>query len=118
MGEFEDKLNSILSSPEDMKKILGLAREIGGEGAPKDEGGAKAPDLSSLGDIDPKLFRIISRVMGEYASAKDDKTALAASLKPYLREERRSDLDRAVKAARIARAAKAALTELSGEGKK
>ena len=30
MGEFEEKLNSILSSPKDMEKILGLARELSG----------------------------------------------------------------------------------------
>ena len=28
MGEFEEKLNSILSSPEDMEKIMNLARSL------------------------------------------------------------------------------------------
>lgn len=33
MGEFEEKLNSILSSPEDMEKIMNLARSLSSSAA-------------------------------------------------------------------------------------
>lgn len=125
MGEFEDKLNGILSSPKDMEKILGLARELSGSlgSEPSATEGNKAESplgglgsvMNSFGDIDPKILTIISRLMGEYSSSKkDDKSALVASIKPYLREERREGLDRAVKIAKIAHIAKIALSEFSG----
>ena len=125
MGEFEDKLNGILSSPKDMEKILGLARELSGSQG----GGEKSTDaknneeaslgglgsvLNSFGDIDPKIFKIVSRLAGEYSSSKNDKTALVSSIKPYLRPERCTKLDQAVKIAKIAHIAKIALSEFSG----
>ena len=124
MGEFEDKLNSILSSPRDMEKILGLARELSGslgveKNAPEEKKTAQSLDslgstLDTFGDLDPKIFKIVSRLMGEYSSQKNDKSALVNSIKPYLRQERREGLDRAVKIAKIAHIAKIALSEFSG----
>ncbi|MGM9522351.1 MAG: hypothetical protein ACI3VB_07735 [Oscillospiraceae bacterium] len=120
MGEFEDKLNNILSSPKDMEKILGLARELsgslGGEKEKEPDPPPKSDDglFGSLGNIDPKLIGLISKLMGEYSSSSNDKTALVSSIKPYIREERREALDRAVKIAKLAHIAKIAFSEFSG----
>ena len=123
MSELEDKLNQILSSPEDMEKIMGMARSLSGSGgirepdAPKscDE---KPPDLgalsSLLGNIDPKLIQLFSRVMREYSSQENDKSALLSAIKPYLKEERREKIDKAAEVAKMARLARAALSEFSG----
>ena len=114
MAGFEDALNSILSSPQDMEKILGLARELSGsaESQPKE---APEPGPQSLGDLDPKLMRVFGKIMGEFNSGADDKTALMASIKPYVRPERRETLDKAVKIARFARLARLAMSELGGD---
>lgn len=119
MGEFEDRLNSILSSPEDMEKILGLARELSGSVGKANERQKEKPSSSSSGStnsagIDPKLIALFSRIMGEYSSANNDKTALISSIKPYVKEERRNVLDKAVKIARLTHVAKLALSEFSG----
>lgn len=121
MGEFEDTLQSILSSPKEMEKILGLAREITGSvGEASDSQSPEPPpktatEAPGLGDLNPKLLGILGKLMGEFSSKKDDKSALISSMKPYVRPERRATLDRAVKIARIARIARAALDEFGGE---
>jgi len=120
MSELEEKLNSILSSPAEMEKIMGLARELSGSlGARQDtpQGGepqaheqAKSPD-----GPDARTLRIVSRVMAEYSSQSGDKSALLSAMKPYLREERRAAVDRAAEIAKLTHAARAVLAEL-GKG--
>lgn len=117
MGEFEDALNSILSSPKDMEKILGLARELSGSAGSeeREEPPKSGPEIPGLGEISPKLLSVFGRIMGELNSKDDGKAALLASMKPYVRPERREALDRAVKIARIARIARTAINELGGD---
>lgn len=120
MGEFEDKLNKILSSPEDMEKIMGLAKTLSisseedKEKPPSGKGDAKDSSSSPFGDIDPKIFSIVTKLMGEYSSRKNDKSELIRALKPYLREERREQMDNAMKMAKLAKIAKTAFSEFSG----
>ncbi len=122
MSEFDDKLNKILSSPEDMEKILNMARSLtGASSAPAEGGGEQAPatpDLgsisSALGDLDPKLFRMVTRLASEYKSGNNDKSALLNAMKPYLREDRHAKIDKAAEIAKLARLAKVAFSELSG----
>ena len=117
MGEFEDALNSILSSPKDMEKIMGLARELSGSAGPQswEEPPAQDPGIPGLGDISPKLLGVLGRIMGELKSGDDGKAALLASMRPYIRPERREALDKALKIARIARIARLAMSELGGD---
>lgn len=118
MSELEDKLNSILSSPAEMEKIMGLARSLSDSMKTPDDKPADVEKAAfSLGDLDPKMFRLMSRLMGEYSGHSDDKTALLTAMKPYLREERQKTVDRAVELARLAKLARIAFTELSGDEK-
>lgn len=124
MSELEDKLNKILSSPADMEKIMGIARSLSGslgsQASSEDsaEGAKAAPDLSaitsSLKDIDPKIFRLMTRLVGEYTSGKNDKAALLNAIKPYLKEDRRAKVDKAAEIAKLAKLAKVALAEFTG----
>ncbi len=120
MGDFEEMLGSILSSPKDMEKIMGLARELTGSGEGGEKEADKKPEPSAaaipdLGGISPKMLGVIGRLMGQLRSEGDGKAALVNSMKPYVRPERREALDRAVKIARVARLARLAVTELGGE---
>jgi hypothetical protein len=126
MGEFEDKLSKILSSPEDMEKIAGLARSLSGgsdahEAAAQPEaptGGARDDNPLSglLGGLDPMTLNIAMRLMREYSSGGSDKTALIDALRPYLREDKRAKIDRAAEIAKLARIARVAFAEFSGGG--
>ncbi len=122
MSEFEDKLNSLLSDPDQFGKVAEMAKNLmdgglgeklsgmfGGDapqdGAPKQE--PAVPDADMLAG----LSRVISA-----ANTGSDKTALLEAMKPYLAEKRRGKVDRAMKIARIARIAGAAFGENGGAG--
>ena len=105
MSEFEEKLNSILSDPESMGKIMDLARGLTGS---KEE-----PKLP-FGDIDPKMIGIMTRLMKEYNTTESDKTALLSAMKPYVKSENREALDKAGSVLKMTRLAKIALTEFGG----
>jgi hypothetical protein len=117
MSEFEDKLNSILSSPKEMEKILELARsfsgsETAGTAEVKHEG--KEP-IPGMGDFDPQMLGMLGRLMKEYTTAGgDEKLEILRMMKPYLKEERQTGLLKALEIAKIAKMAKIAFSELSG----
>ena len=109
MGEFEDKLNSILSSPKDMEKIMDIARGLSAS-IPKADDMPKNP----FGDIDPKMIGIMTRLFKEYTTTKSDKTALLSAIKPYVKSENRQALDKAGEILKISRIAKIAFSEFGG----
>lgn len=125
MSDFEDKLNSILSSPSEMEKIVNLARSISNSSEIKDEGAANNnkksdngnPDEASFpfGNMDPRIFRIMTKIMSAYSTSdSSDKNQLIGALKPYLKKDRQQQIDRAVEIAKLAHLAKIALSEFSG----
>lgn len=117
MGELEDKINSILSSPEEMQKIMGLARSISGSVGESTKGDSPNAEkvASPLGDIDPKMFKVMTKILGEYSSSpKSEKGALLSAMKPYLKDDRRKAVERGIEIARLAKMARLALSEFSG----
>lgn len=101
MDGLEDKLNAILSDPEAMGKISDMAKSLfrGGEDA-----GDGRPD-----DGDESLIRRAGQLLRRDA-LRPDETALLTALRPFLSEERRARLDRAIKIARLT-----SLARLAGE---
>ena len=115
MGEFEEKLNAILSNPDALAQVANLAQSLNlgggsenGDGAAP-EGGAE-PDLSGLsglgdllGQIDPgllgKLLPLVGVLTGNGGS--DERLQLLYALRPFLKPERRDKVERAVKTARL-----------------
>ncbi|MCL2402264.1 MAG: hypothetical protein FWC90_06435 [Oscillospiraceae bacterium] len=135
MSEFEDKISKILSSPEDMEKIMNMAKSFSSSLGSEKEGTSPAeehngmPDLGALasmlgggsagdllGNMDPKVFGMIGRVLAEYSSNTNDKTDLISAVKPYLKEDRREKIDKATDMARLARLARLAFSEFKGGG--
>ena len=109
MSEFEDKLNSILSSPKDMEKIMALARSISGE----DGENSRTPETDN--GLDPKMLSMLTKLLGSYRSAEGDgKLEILRVMTPYLRRERQESLKRAVEVAKMAKIARLALTEFNG----
>jgi len=107
MNDFEDKLNRILSDPEEMDKISRLAAQLVGGAAP---GEAKPPHDAESG------FPDLKGLLGKAGSGKNDKAALLAALSPYLRPERRQKLQRALRLAQAARIAGFAMEAYGGDG--
>ena len=115
MADFEDKLNSILGNQEAMGQIMALARSLSGgeeekEQAPEAPLQESAPQQESLFDsLDPEMIQMGMRLMREFQSPDDQKTALLQALKPFLREERRQRLDRAAQIVSMSRLIRTAL---------
>ena len=137
MAEFEEKLNSILGNQEAMEQIMALARSLSGEKGegttpdrppeegepprreepPGDEEGRSGPDLSKLlGEVDPGMLQMGMRLFREYQSSDDRNAALLQALRPFLKEERRAKLDKAVRIARMTRLIRAALESMGEKG--
>lgn len=129
MDDFEEKLNSILSSPEAMGQIMALANSISGQPGegetPEDEpasvtgpgpadSGSENP-LSFLQNLDPSMIQKVMALYGEYNRSNDEKTALLQAMKPFLRKERQVKLDKAVQIARFSRVIRAALEQFKGD---
>ena len=114
MSEFEDKLNAILSNPEAMAQVMGLAQSLSGSdafGSEQQHGGSKGnhtdnvgSSFGNLGDlfsqIDPKMIERLLPLIGELSRGdNDERMQLLYALRPFLKEERRDKIERAVKAA-------------------
>ena len=87
------------------------------------EGEGSAPDLSALlgmlgggADIDPRLIQIALTVFSEYSAQDNEKAALLAALKPFLRGERLEKMEKAEKIARLSRVVRTAIRLFREEG--
>lgn len=123
MAELEEKLNAILGDQEAMGKIMALARSLsGGQGetAPEGagppegnrEGEAPSPDPDwgdLLGQVDPETLRKGLAIVRQVREGEDRSAALLSALRPFVREDRRGRLDRAMELTRTARLIRAVL---------
>lgn len=116
MNEFEDKLSSILSNPEEMAKITRLAGQLMGGNAPGENEPPPSTAQPEDGGFDPGMLGRLQGLMGSLSGKSDDKAGLFKALAPYLREERRVKLQKALRLAKAAKLAGAALGEFGGEG--
>lgn len=130
MGEFEEKLNSVLSNPEAMSQIMNLAQSLnlgggsGGEEAPRSgpedssdpppppSGGSAGDGLGGLGNladlggllgqIDPKWINRLLPLVGELTGGgNDERMQLLYALRPFLKPERRDKVERAARTAKL-----------------
>ena len=103
MGELEDRINSVLNDPRQMERIMDMARSLmGGETPPAS--GFEAPD--------PELTARLGSLL---QSGGGERRALLEALRPWLSPRRSEKLERAMRMARGARRAAAALGETGGE---
>jgi len=103
MNELEEKLNALLSNPQLMQQIAGLAQTMGGAAAeqpalPPEE---HAPGLPSL---DPRQIQLILQAVNQ-TGVDQNQHALLSALSPYLSTGKLSKLEKAMRASRIAGAA-------------
>lgn len=107
MNELEEQLSSILSDPEQMEKIAGLARSLMGSGE------SSAPHTPpEVPGFDASLLQKMSRLMQSGGEGREQ--ALLKAMEPYLSEKRRGKLDRALQLAKLARIARFAIGETGG----
>lgn len=117
MDDFEEKLNSILASPETMGQIMALADSLTGQSeeasstppsVPVSPPVSAANPLAMLQNLDPAMLRTVGSLFQEYNRADDEKTALLQALHPFLREERWTKVEKAIQITRLSRVIRAA----------
>jgi len=134
VSELEGMINGILSNPEEMKKIMEMAGKImgpesGNNSAMPPESGTPAAqpgddtlpeiDIGSLAAAAPSLLNsgtvkkmlaspIVRNMIGEAMHPNNDKKELFNALKPWISEERRHKLEKAIVFAKVMRVAGAA----------
>ncbi len=109
MEGMEARLDQILGDPKAMNAIADLAQKLmaggqDGEAPPQPPKEASAPALAGL------LGKLSANGGGDSRQRQ-----LLQAMRPYLKEERRRKMDRALRLARMARLAETALSQLGGE---
>ena len=107
MAEMEDKINSILSDPNMMQQIMSMAQALGGDNSQKEEISSQ-PQNFSIPDIDLATVQRITGLARQSGIDKREQSLLKA-LGGYLNKERISRLEKAMRAAKMAKIATSAL---------
>ena len=101
MDEMEDKLNAVLNNPQMMQQIMSLAQSMNTSSAKQD---APPPKNDVFPDIDLGMLQKISG-LAQQSGVDRNQQALLKALGPYLSRERIGKLEKAMRAAKVARMA-------------
>lgn len=104
MTEMEEKLGAILNNPQMMQTIMSMAQSLGQE-HPSEDSVNTAP-TSGMPEMDFSMLQKLSTLAGQSGEDSQQK-ALLQALSPYLSDGRIHKLERAMRAARIAKVASA-----------
>ena len=108
MDEMEEKLNSILGNPQMMEQIMAMAQSMGG--APPQKSSPPPKSDASFPGLALAAIQKISALTQQSSIDKREK-ALLSALGAYLPRERLSKLEKAMRAAKIAKVASSALNQ-------
>ena len=95
MAEMDDKLGAILNNPAMMQQIMAMAQSLGQQAPPKEE---------TPPPFDPAIMQKIMG-LGTQTSIDSNQQALLTALNPYLPHQRLSKLEKAMRAAKLAKLA-------------
>ena len=109
MSDIEDKINSILGNPDELKRITQLASRLMGSPASDDAPPDEVSTAASDSGLDPELIARLGSLM---SSGGSEKTALLNAMAPYMSEPRREKLKKAMRFARMAKLAGAMFGEM------
>lgn len=99
MSELEEKLNSVLSNPQLMQQIMAMAQNIAPGGAEQD---TSPPPKEKPPEIDFKLLQKLSGI-AQTGTIDRNQQSLLKALRPYLSHDRIGKLEKAMRAAKMAK---------------
>lgn len=106
MGDFEEKLESIINNPHAMEQIMSLAQSLGGKepaSTPAPTVNPKTSPHEESPSLDPQMLGSIFSLLKEYNSDDDQRAALLAALRPFVKEQRYSKIDKAIQIVKLSR---------------
>ena len=109
MEGLEEKLGSVLNNPEMMQKIMTMAQSLGAAQAPASPP-ESTPAAAPMPEFDMSILQKVSG-LARQGTVDREQQALLNALSPYLSKERIRKLENAMRAARMAKIAAAALSQ-------
>lgn len=101
MDDLEQKLNAVLNDPGMMQKLMNVAQSIG---SPPPGGDSTPNPGEELPEIDLGMLQKLSGLAQQGSIDKNQQTLLRA-LRPYLSRDRITKLEKAMRAAKMAKIA-------------
>ena len=130
VSEMDEKLNTLLSDPGSMARIMQLAQQLSGTmgGAekstpeppppppadPEDQTGRGTAGFGGLGGLDPALLGKLLPLAQEYGRSNSASMQLLNALRPFLKPEKQGKVERAAHLARLIHLGKKFLSEWEG----
>lgn len=105
MDDLAAQIRQILADPGQMAQIAQLADSLGLDGGASPQEDAPQEDVAFSADALGRLLPLLSRAGGR-------ETQIFGALRPYLKAEDQARVDRALRAAKLSRLAKLAISEL------
>lgn len=102
MDDLEQKLGAVLNNPQLMQQIMTMAQSMGASSPQPQE--PKQPEQSTLPPLDPGMLSKLAG-LSKQSSIDRNQQALLKALGPYLSKDRISRLERAMRAAKMAKLA-------------
>ena len=113
MGDFEEKLESILNNPQAMSQIMSLAQSLGGASEQPAPPPYQQPSVSASEDsgqqFDPQMLSGLLSLLNQYSSGEDQRTTLLNALRPFVKEQRHAKIDKVIQISKLSRMARMAL---------
>lgn len=111
MGDFEEKLESILNNPQAMNQIMSLAQSLGKSDRQTGPTDIQPPppvsEVFHKVQADPQM---ISGLLSMFGNCEENRNVmLLNALRPFLKESRQAKIDKAVQVAKMTRMAHLAL---------
>ena len=117
MAELENIIESVMSSPESMSKIMDIVKMFGGGENAEETEEKTAPALAPVtgaeipSDFDPAMLSKIMELVGSYNADGDRRIRLLGAIRPYLKNEDSFHVDRAIHIVKLSHVAKSILRE-------
>lgn len=113
MDDLQQRIESVLNDPQQMKELLALARSLGAELPEELQAPAAQPETEISREPPKGLGTLMSQPLGALLQSagklEQKQEALLNALRPFLKPNRREKLDRAIRAARLSQLAGRAL---------
>lgn len=100
MDDLEQKLGAILNNPQLMQQIMSMAQAMGAQAPPQNQ----QPEPAAPPPMDPGTLAKLAG-LSKQSQIDRDQQALLKALHPYLTKDRIGRLERAMRAAKMAKLA-------------